>query len=99
MRKVANDNDRTKFDQPESSLIKKEEGLAKLPPDLNLHYLTNAQVKDANWLMKELFRLNEFDRLRLANQKDAKENILIERKKAREEAVTALAATSKSCKT
>ena len=52
--KLANANDRTKFDQPAPDMVR-EEGARLAHPvvTVNTRYLTNAQIKEANWQIQE----------------------------------------------
>ncbi|OQV13939.1 hypothetical protein BV898_11821 [Hypsibius exemplaris] len=95
--KLSKTNDRTRFDHPPRDSIRDEakRRARLLPSTVNVNYLTNAQVKQANWQMMERSRLAELDRLKLAYQKDEDERQMIEKRRLREDAQAALADKAK----
>ena len=94
--KLANANDRTKFDQPAPDTVREEGArLAQPVVTVNTRYLTNAQIKEANWQIQERARLAELERLRQSNENHEKEQLMIEKRRAREDAAALAAAKNK----
>ncbi|GAV06929.1 hypothetical protein RvY_16837 [Ramazzottius varieornatus] len=94
-KKLPHANDRTIFDQPILDKIEERRQLTLAIPKANVRYLTSAQIKEANWQLKERARLAELHRLKVAEQKDAEEKAMLEAREAREKAAKGAAEKKK----